>query len=218
MNEGNLRGRVKAGSIVRAMLDAEQQRTGRRTQGHIRERVQAWAMSAVHDGSEAELEFVNALSNAPRLDASKLICFRGQRRFPLGYSPQPEEMGPPPPDKASAGRYNRDGESIFYSCETKQGVMREPIKEPGPLWIQRFMLPTGDLVIADLRPGRAGEFVDEVFWFAEHAGEDPIHCGLVFSQRVASLVAKRFDGMLIPGVRGEKSYRYGNIVVLRRVS
>ncbi len=80
------------------------------------------------------------------------------------------------------------------------------------------MLPTDTLEIADLRPERAQEFVNQVFWFAEHAGEAPVHCSVEFSQRIASLVAKKFDGMMIPGVRGDESQRYANIVVLRRMS
>lgn len=219
MDEENLRGSAKIGFVVRATLSAEQQRTGRRIRADsVHARVQAWAMSAVHDRNEAELEFVNSLSSARRLAPSKLICFRGQRRFALGYSPQLQDMGPPPPGAPSAGRYNKQGESVLYLCETEQGVMREPIDGTGPLWLQRFLLPTGALEIADLRPGRADEFVDQVFWFAEHAGEAPNQCSLEFSQRIAELVADRFDAMMIPGVRGDESHRYTNIVVLRRVS
>ena len=219
MDNGNLRGSAKFGFVAGATLSAEQQRTGRRIQADsVHARVQAWAMSAVHEGSDTELEFVNALSTVHRLAPSELVCFRGQRRFPLGHSPQPEDMGPPPTGKALAGRYNGHGHSLLYLCETEQGVMQEPISGTGPLWVQRFMLPTDTLEIADLRPGRAEEFVNQVFWFAEHAGEAPIHCRLEFSQRVASLVAKKFDGMMIPGVRGDESHRYANIVVLRRIS
>ena len=219
MDDGNLRGSAKLGFVAGATLSAEQQRTGRRIRADsVHARVQAWAVSPAHEGSESELEFVNALSTVHRLAPSKLVCFRGQRRFPLGHSPRPEDMGPPPLGKASAGRYNGHGYSVLYLCETEEGVIREPISGPGPLWVQRFMLPTDILQIADLRPGGDDEFVNQVCWFAEHAGEAPVHCSLEFSQRVASLVARNFDGMMIPGVRGHEAHRYANIVVLRRVS
>ncbi len=219
MHRGNLRGSAKFGLVTGATLSAEQQRTGRRIQADsVHARVQAWAMSAVYEGSEAEVEFINALSTVHRLAPSKLVCFRGQRRFPSGYSPEPEDMGPPPLGKASAGRYNGQGRSVLYLSETEQGVTREPITGPGPLWIQKYILPADTLQIADLRPGRAEEFVNQVFWFAEHAGEAPVHCSLEFSQRIASLIAEKFDGIMMPGVRGDESHRYANIVVLKRMS
>ena len=125
-------------------------------------------------------------------------------------------MGPPEPGKASAGRYNGQGRSVLYLCETSHGVAREPLTGPGSLWVQRFLLPTDTLQIAGLRPGRAEKFVNQVFWFAEHAGAASVHCSVKFSQRIASLVAKKFDGMMIPCVRGDASHRYANIVVLRK--
>lgn len=217
MNDGNLAGVTKFGFAARATACVEQERTGSRVSANsVHARVQAWAMSPVHDRNEAEREFVNSLSNVRRLEPSELICFRGRRDFTSGCIPQPNDMGPSP--VARAGRYNRQGKSVLYLCETEKGIMREPIGGTGALWLQRFLLPTSDLTIADLRPGRADEFVDQVFWFAEHAGEAPNHCSLEFSQHVAELVAERFDAMMVPGVRGDKSYKYSNIVVLRQVS
>jgi hypothetical protein len=38
---------------------------------------------------------------------------------------------------------------------------------------------------------------------------------LTFSQTVAEIVARRFDGMNAPGVHGDKNFSYRNIVLFR---
>jgi hypothetical protein len=71
--------------------------------------------------------------------------------------------------------------------------------------------------IGDLRLGCVDEFLNQALWFAEHAGE-PGMAPISFSQRIAELVATRFDGFISPGVRGDRDHRYNNVVVVRRAS
>ena len=52
------------------------------------------------------------------------------------------------------------------------------------------------------RVKEADNFLSKVFWHAELSGNDDVAFGFEFSQVVASLVARRFDGMVVPGVRG----------------
>jgi len=95
------------------------------------------------------------------------------------------------------------------------------------------------LIDAKQIPGDFDDLLNHVFWWTETASPD---CGaqFVFSQfvagRVASAVAAghandgcnalsrcsippvacgRFDGMLVPGVRGDQSTRYDNVVLFR---
>ena len=142
------------------------------------------------------------------------MCFRG-RRFLAGYSPVSDEMGPPPASVARANRYNKPHESVLYLCDSQSAIANEPIAGSGPLWVQSFVLPTDQLVIADFSSLRADDFVGKVFWFAELAGNDDVAVQLCFSQLIASLVGQHFDGMRVPGVRGTHDTRYSNIVVFR---
>ena len=206
------------GFVATATLSAEQLRTGRRIQGDsLHARVQGWATSAI-GGHSVEKEVIAALAAVSPMAPAELVCFRGQRRFPVGYRPDATEMGPPPSDNASGGRYNSEGCSVLYLAETTDGVARESIAGSGPLWVQKFIVPTSILRIADLRVGCTDDLLNQVFWLAEHAGEAPVYPGYRFSQRVASLVAERFDGMMVPGVRGDRCCRYANVIVLRQMS
>ena len=70
------------------------------------------------------------------------------------------------------------------------------------------------LRIADLTDIPADHFVAAVFSQAESckvAGRGPD--SYLFSQVVAEIVSTRFDGMRIPGVRGESDFHYSNVVV-----
>jgi hypothetical protein len=127
-------------------------------------------------------------------------------------------MGPPPSNKAKAGRSNQEKESVQYLCGSEAGIQLEPIDGPGPLWIQRFSLPTEQLSIADFGTLRNEDFCNLVFWFAEQAGNPGVPISLGFSQFVASLVVQRFDGMRVPGVRGNKDCFYFNVVIFRAES
>jgi len=53
-------------------------------------------------------------------------------------------------------------------------------------------------------------------WFAENAGEEGAAL-LSFSQRVAQIIGRHFDGFLAPGVRGSPCREYDNVVLLARL-
>jgi hypothetical protein len=163
---------------------------------------------------DAGARFAAHLTQVTRFAGASLLCCRG-RRFPSAHVPTSDEMGPPPMAVASKGRYNKSGESVLYLCESDMGVVREPIGGDGQLWIQRFVLPLDGLAIADFSSLRADDFASKVFWFAELAGIEGVAHRIRFSQLVASIVAQKFDGMRIPGVRGGDDVRYSNIVVFR---
>lgn len=169
---------------------------------------------------EALKRFIAGMTPASTLrpKGGGLLCFRGRRRFLAGYSPSPWEMGPPPSASAPEGRYNKVGESVLYLCESERAVLEEPITGTGPLWIQRFVLPADQLAIADFSSVRGDDFLSKVFLFAELAGNPGVAVQLCFSQFVASLVSRHFDGMWIPGVRGNKNHRYCNLVMFRAES
>lgn len=178
--------------------------------------VREWAELPDQDlqqSHQAVARFATHLSQVVRLPGVSLSCCRGSRRFPSGYVPTSDEMGPPPTVAAAEGRYNRSGESTLYLCESEGGLAREPIAGDGPLWIQRFVLPTERLSIADFSSLHADGFASKVFWFAELAGNEDVVQRLHFSQLVASLVRQKFDGMRIPGVRGTHDVRYSNVVI-----
>jgi len=148
----------------------------------------------------------------------EILLFRGQRRFGESYAPSSHDMGPPPAVVAREGRYNKDHESVLYLSESEVAVLEEPIAGDGPLWIQRFVVRTDQLLIADFSSLRTDDFVSKVFWFAELAGNSDVAVRILFSQLVASLVAQQFDGMRVPGVRGSKDLHYSNVVIFRAES
>ena len=182
--------------------------------------VKEWAElrdADLQERHEARERFIACLVGVNRLnaDGTTLECFRGQRRFSAGHLPASEEMGPPPSCDAPANRYNKAHECVLYLCESEPAIAKEPITGSGPLWVQRFVLPTDQLVIADFSSLRADDFASKVFWFAELAGNDGVAVQFSFSQLVAASVGQHFDGMRVPGVRGSNDTRYSNIVVFR---
>ena len=56
--------------------------------------------------------------------------------------------------------------------------------------------------------------LNHAFWWAEIANKED-GTKFLFSQFVAGGVANLFDGMIVPGVRGDDSTRYDNIVIFR---
>jgi hypothetical protein len=137
-----------------------------------------------------------------------LLCFRGRRE-----NAAPGNMGPPPADKASAGRYNATGEPTLYLAETERGVVLE---RPGieTLWMQRFRIPD-TLRVADFTGLPKADLVNAVFYHAELAGNPGQAIQDGFSRYVGQIVREQFDGMRVPGVRGTNGYRYSNVVVFR---
>jgi hypothetical protein len=126
-------------------------------------------------------------------------------------------MGPPLPAKASAHRYNRAGAPVLYLCDSVGGVRRELGADVDELYIQRFSVPVNDLHVADLTAVELPEVIRGAFYTAELIGVMGLRTPLetfAFSQALAEMIAGAgFDGMLVPGVRGEREARYTNLVV-----
>ncbi len=132
--------------------------------------------------------------------------------------PTPEssrDMGPPRPGNTNdMGRYNEKGHPVLYLCESEYGVRRE-LSGEGRLFVQEFILPTDVVRIADLRQLDPNGFLAATMWHAEMAGQDG-YPTVRFSQVVAMVVSQKFDGMAVPGVRGDNSQTYSNIVIFPR--
>jgi RES domain len=173
-----------------------------------------WLESYERSAKEcAELErlLLGSLNLAPQ-DILDTPVFRG--RF-LSESPTSlRDFGPPPPQRLTRGRYNAKGDPALYLCSTKAGVMRE--LEPTPvgceLWIRRFrLLP--ELRMADARELPINSFAAAVFWLIEHGRNRRQYPRL--GERVGHLVSCDFDGLIVPGVRGDPTELYWNAVVFR---
>jgi len=160
-------------------------------------------------------EFQDCVRCAMCIEGSILACYRG-RRPEDGKLLSSDEMGPPPVGKpCAANRYNRRNESVLYLCDSKEGVVRELGPGPG-LHIQRYLLPLNQLRIADFARAGIDSLANAVFELAEscNVGEwGPKSYG--FSQGVAEIVAEHFDGMRIPGVRGDRVLHYSNVVIFQ---
>lgn len=166
---------------------------------------------------EACARFRRELSRIAALDLSVLQCLRGRTAPFTRTPPAADEMAPPPADRTDdRGRYNRRGESVLYLSDSEEGIRRELAGRQGPIWIQRFILRPATVRIADLRLNLPGthRFMRSVLWFAELAGQQG-YPGVDFSQTLAQIVGQRFDGMMVPGVRGDGTFTYHNIVLFR---
>ena len=126
-----------------------------------------------------------------------------------------QDFGPPPPDRASRGRYNAQGVSALYLCSSVIGVIRELATPPKGcrLWIQRFqILP--ELRMADARELAIDSLAAAVFWLIE-SGRDRSLPPPRLGERVGQLIGTEYDGLIVPGVRGEPNELYWNAVVFR---
>ena len=132
----------------------------------------------------------------------------------MGPNPSPEDMGPPLEEHSKDGRYNCRGQRALYLSDSEEGVLRELAYEP--MYIQCFEIPTGRLRIADLRQISSDSFLSGTMWHSEFAGLSG-YPTKVFSQTVGEIVGRHFDGMAVPGVRGESGGHYSNIVILRNL-
>lgn len=191
--------------------------TGRHIDGRDEcwSRVQAWAQLedraaiASHSLSEA---LTAALAGARLCGEDQLTCYRGVL-FCEPFVPTASDMGPPPPGSIGTGRYNYDDQVVLYLSRSRDGVSREMRESRETAWIQSYTLDLKHLRIADFRPP-VDTLLNHIFWWTEMVSAD--HGGqFVFSQFVAGRVANFFDGMLVPGVRGDESIRYDNVVVFR---
>jgi hypothetical protein len=126
-----------------------------------------------------------------------------------------QDFGPPPPDKARRGRYNTEGIPVLYLCSSVCGVVRELGTPPlgCKLWIQRFqILP--ELRMADARELAIDSLAAAVFWLIE-SGRDRSLSPPRLGERVGQLIGAEYDGLIVPGVRGEPNELYWNAVIFR---
>lgn len=168
-------------------------------------------------------KFRNSLSVVAVVPDPTFECFRGRTPKKNGELPSSgQEMGPPPKEKACSDRYNRAGVPVLYLCDSPEAVELEierRFKEDDECFaLQEYTLPTSKLRIADLSVRNANEFIICVMDIAESIrvggrGGPP---DFEFSQFVAELVASAgFDGMICPGVRGDRGTPYHNIVIFK---
>jgi len=162
--------------------------------------------------SELEGELLQSLGLAAT-STFEAPLFRG--RF-LSNSPGSfQDFGPPPPDRARRGRYSAEGVPALYLCSSITGVVRElgPPPVGYRLWIQRFqILP--ELRMADARQLAIDSLAAAVFWLIE-SGRDRSLAPPQLGQRLGQLIGAEYDGLIVPGVRGEPNELYWNAVIFR---
>lgn len=140
--------------------------------------------------------------------------FRGRRDFKLKSQPDSFEFGPN--ENPGRGRYNWNGICTLYLSDSKVGVMLElGAAEPGcELWTQEYSLPSS-LKLLDGRGLSCRSFMAGVFWVIERE-RDPVKGSSCLGARIAELVGLKFNGMIVPGVRGTDG-NYLNVVVFEPV-
>jgi hypothetical protein len=180
--------------------------------------VQDWAGSAVPDTHPELAELKRRLVAAPLVDAATALCaFRG-RLFGETDLPDSDRMGPPPPTAVGGdNRYSTGNEPALYLVEAStfeqaaEGIRRELAKfmtQTSRLWVQQFAIPASALRIADFTAISTRDYMNLVFDFAENG--DPS----AFSRIVGRAVANAgFDGMRVPGVRGDADFHYSNLTI-----
>lgn len=165
----------------------------------------------VHAGHE---RFVQSLAELRR-HTEEIECVRG-RLLPPSPAPKWDVMGPPPENSnPRAARYNGDGCCVLYLSDSCDGVARERRGDVNDVWIQNFRIPAGELRIADVSGHAVESFLNRAFWWAELAGEEGSRASIEFSQLIAEIMSREFDGMVVPGVRGAHGRLYRNIVMFR---
>jgi hypothetical protein len=162
--------------------------------------------------TELERQLVQSLGLAAA-STFEAPVFRG--RFFSNPPVSFQDFGPPPPNLASRGRYSARGVPALYLCSSVHGVIRE-LGSPPPLcrlWVQRFrILP--ELRMADARELAIDSLAAAVFWLIE-SGRDRSLLPPRLGERVGQLIGTEYDGLLVPGVRGEQKDLYWNAVVFR---
>jgi RES domain len=199
---------------LRATISAHFSGTGRTINADaVFGEVDAWSRNPDLRSLELLSRIRDSLRRCPRLGGQPLAGFRG-RSLPFAAGvPGHECFGPPPADKTPPNRYNEVGMPALYLCTDRAGVGREL---PGleDIWVQRYAVPVETLCIADMRMLESNEeqLLAAVMWFSELAGADG-HPSQQFSRFVATVVNEQFDGMLVPGVRGDAELLYSNLVI-----
>jgi hypothetical protein len=128
-----------------------------------------------------------------------------------------EPFGPPEPDEARLGRYNEARQPALYLSTSVDGVTRELAdRRKKELWVREFDIPLRELRVVDLTRLSVDSFEAAVLFLSERdRGLDKTGAEFRFSRLVAKIVADRFDGMLVPGVRGDSEVIYSNLVLFR---
>lgn len=181
--------------------------------------VASWAQSETRSALEASHLYPRVMSQLACIEPiaePSLTVFRGRTPPFISDAPTALEMGPPP-SASIAGRYSLEDSSVLYASSSAKGVLRELQAEAGELWTQVFHLPTQRLRIADLRlvTAESQHFMNCVLWNAELAGREG-YPSTAFSQAFATWISRNFfDGFAVPGVRGDSSFMYFNVVVFR---
>jgi RES domain len=163
---------------------------------------------------EGHLDLERELLESLRLtviDTFEATLFRG--RF-LSSPPHPfREFGPPPFDLAKRGRYSAERVPALYLCSSKTGVIRELGAPPEGFkcWIQRFRISAG-LRMVHARDLATDSLAAAVLWLIE-SGRDRLSDPPKLGQRLGELIGKDYDGLIVPGVRGEPNELYWNAVV-----
>jgi hypothetical protein len=104
----------------------------------------------------------------------------------------------------------------LYLSDSVDGVVKELVPTPGTrVFIQEYVLPSAFLRLADFSSVHVTDLVKAVFDVAENSDvEGRIGPSKGFSRVVGQMVEEvRFEGMVVPGVRGVPGGRYRNIVV-----
>jgi hypothetical protein len=167
-------------------------------------------------GDPCALRFLNELARASIVEATELRCVRG-RKDPERMLRSWRNLLPPKPEYVKEGRYNTERNPALYACDCKEGVQRE-LRDPdeGPIAMLEFRIPTAKLRVADMTSANLSEFVHAAMKFAEDCRVEGRSSPMSydFSQTIAHLVKDAgFDGMRVPGVKGDGGFRYQNIVI-----
>lgn len=117
-------------------------------------------------------------------------------------------------DELPPADYNRAGTSVLYLSTSEEGVRLEV--RNGRLCLQRYNIDSSRLRIADFCSEQTPNLLHAAFDLAESACV-PGRGGptnYAFSQFLARRLCRSgFDGFIVPGVRGNRTIRYQNVVV-----
>jgi len=180
------------------------------------ELAQEWAGVGPRDGllsHPAAARFRRELASTPAVAGTDLLCFRGRREDPITSW---RDMGPP--DRQEQGnRYNPPGTVALYTSDSVDGVFRELAAKGGTkVFLQDYESPSDVLRLADFSSVSLTDFMKAVFDMAESSSVEGRvgPSGYAFCQVVGQLVREAgFEGMVVPGVRGDPGFQYRNIVV-----
>ena len=164
------------------------------------------------------------LKCAPISNLKTLQLFRARPSDPsiCGWEQMgPRDKGPPdkgPPDKGSrsSGRYNKSGEIVLYLSSRAKGAMLEV--EAQSVCIQKYSIPCSStqMKIADFNSRHLSNLLGAAFDLSE-SSVVPFRLGFSnykYSNFLASTLKRfKFDGFIVPGVRGSPEFQYFNVIL-----